>query len=115
MPLRFNTMKDILERWLKEVGLRSAQFRFSQQGEIDSQFVTICTPAHTYRLHFSDRYLGAQATCRRVRAGEDWLRGNDLPDGPFCRDTFDRIMLAIVVYEAVELEPVHSYTAESGV
>jgi hypothetical protein len=40
-----------------------------------------------------------------MRAGEDWVRGNDLPDGPFSKETWDRIIYAIVRYELVKLTP----------
>ena len=48
-------------------------------------------------------YLGCTAQSRKPRAGEDWTRGNDLPDGPFCKETFDAIVRAIVKYEAVRV------------
>jgi len=48
-------------------------------------------------------YLGCTAASRKPRAGENWTRGNDLPDGPFCQETFDQIVRAIVKYEAVEV------------
>ncbi len=38
---------------------------------------------------------------RKFRAGENWRRGNDLPDGPFSKETFDEIICAIARYEVV--------------
>ena len=48
-------------------------------------------------------YLGCQVNCRKSRAGEDWVRGNDLPDGKFNKATWDSIVKAIIRYEIVEL------------
>jgi len=48
-------------------------------------------------------YLGCIASTRTPRPGEDWTRGNDLPDGSFCKKTFHRILGAIVFYEALEV------------
>ena len=64
------------------------------------------TNDHQYRIgvHLcgdSPAYLGASVFARKPRAGEDWNRGNDLPDGSFTRETFDKIMFAIVGYELV--------------
>ena len=75
------------------------RFRFSEDA------VIFCTATHTYRLHFTEGYLGATATSRIARPGEDWLRGNDLPDGPFGRDTLNKILAAILGYELVVLDP----------
>jgi len=50
-----------------------------------------------------DGYLGCQVTCRKTRAGEDWFRGNDLPDGKFNKQTWDLILQSIICYEIVIL------------
>lgn len=44
-------------------------------------------------------YLGCMSQSRRYRPGEDWFRGNDLPDGPLTEATWRRILAAIVRYE----------------
>ncbi len=46
-------------------------------------------------------YTGSK--CRKQRAGEDWSRGNDLPDGSFNKKTWDRIVYAVFNYEMVKL------------
>lgn len=51
----------------------------------------------------ADGYLGCTATSRTPRAGEEWSRGNDLPDGPFSHTTWVRILAAIVSYEMVRV------------
>lgn len=48
-------------------------------------------------------YLGCVSSCRKPRAGEDWRRGNDLADGPFNMETWNRIMHDIVAYEVVQI------------
>jgi hypothetical protein len=50
-----------------------------------------------------DGYLGCGVTSRKSRAGEEYFRGNDLADGPFTKETWDRILLSIVNYELVKL------------
>ena len=50
-------------------------------------------------------YLGCNVIARKARAGEDWQRGNDLPDGPFNKETWNKIVYAIVNYELVKLTP----------
>lgn len=49
-------------------------------------------------------YLGCIASSRVIRAGESRTRGNDLADGPFSRETWDRIVRDIVRYELVAIE-----------
>ena len=62
------------------------------------------TNKYSIRAVVGDKsYLGCVASARTPRAGEDWTRGNDLPDGKFCQETFDNIMKAIVGYEVVKV------------
>ena len=68
-----------------------------------------------YRIYANDRetdegYLGCQVTTRKMRAGEDWTRGNDLADGDFTEETWKRILETIVNYELVKLS---TYTKPS--
>jgi len=44
-------------------------------------------------------YLGCIAQSRKARTGEDWFRGNDLPDGDLSEDTWQRILVGILRYE----------------
>ena len=48
-------------------------------------------------------FLGCGVSCRKARPAEDWVRGNDLPDGPFTEETWNTIIYAIVNYELVKL------------
>lgn len=52
---------------------------------------------------FYSGYLGCIAQTRKPRAGEDWNRGNDLPDGKYCVETWSKIVKAIVAYELVKI------------
>lgn len=47
-------------------------------------------------------YLGCVVQARKPRAGEDWQRGNDLPDGKYCEETWLKIMRAVIAYELVK-------------
>lgn len=51
-----------------------------------------------------DGYLGCVASTRKPRAGEDWNRGNDLPDGKYCEKTFNNIVRGILAYELKSLQ-----------
>jgi len=69
---------------------------------------TLFTERHKYSIyahHHEGRtpYLGAGVSNRTPRAGEDWMRGNDLPDGDFSRETWDAIKRAIIKNEMVAL------------
>lgn len=44
-------------------------------------------------------YLGCIAQSRKARTGEDWLRGNDLPDGDLSENTWQQILIGILRYE----------------
>ena len=60
--------------------------------------------SYSISVHYSEdgkHYLGCIASARKPRAGEDWTRGNDLPDGDFSIETFNKIMLKIVGYEMI--------------
>jgi hypothetical protein len=57
------------------------------------------TAKDEFRQYGNYSYLGCIAESRKCRPGEDWHRGNDLPDGTLSGDTWTRIMCAIVRYE----------------
>ena len=101
--------KKQLQEWLEEFvryGVEPLRrLRFSVTDDHRGK-VIFCTAMHTYAIVFSHTYLGCVASSRTERAGENWTRGSDLPDGTFSRETFDKIMQAIVAYEMVDLAPV---------
>ena len=57
-------------------------------------------------------YLGCTAQSRKPRAGEDWTRGNDLPDGEYSYSTWNRIKHGILAYELVKIVNKPSYSPE---
>jgi len=62
-------------------------------------------------------YLGCVSVSRKVRAGEDWRRGNDLADGGFSKETWDKIVMDIFHYELVDIKQtaLHRYEPEQKV
>ena len=48
-------------------------------------------------------YIGCGVSARKARPGEDWQRGNDLPDGPFNSETLEQIKNGIIAYELEQL------------
>lgn len=63
----------------------------------------ICTDKHRYSISATPWYLGCIASTMFYRPGENWTRGNDLPDGPFNYETWLNIKNAILRYELVKL------------
>ncbi len=110
------TKMEMLDQWLKELIFPGVVSDFIQEksGKDDTNEVVreICfyTKEHQYAINAIERfdgddnsYLGCQVSTRKARAGEDWMRGNDLPDGKFTKKTWDIIINAIVSYELVKL------------
>jgi len=69
----------------------------------------IYTKQHSYGISATPTYLGCIASTMYYRPGENWTRGNDLPDGPFSRETWEAIKDRIIGYELQKLEPLPSY------
>ena len=72
--------------------------------------VQFFTDTNAYTISAVERdgernYLGCVSSCRKPRAGEDWHRGSDLPDGYLCEETWRDILAAIVSYEMVKVHP----------
>ncbi len=109
------TKMQMLDQWLKELIFPGKPKNFFQEysghgqpGEVERKFY-FYTDEHKYQILAIERdteetsYIGCQVSTRKQRAGEDWSRGNDLPDGRFNKKTWDRIVYAIVSYEMVKL------------
>jgi hypothetical protein len=64
----------------------------------------IYTKNHSYSISATPTYLGCIASTMFYRPGENWTRGNDLPDGKFNRSTWEYIKDAIVRYELEKIE-----------
>ena len=98
--------------WLKEISRYSKVENFVLPDYKNRINVKIYT--HDYRYSISIRpkgeknekdegYLGCIVTTRKPRVGEDWNRENDLPDGKYCKETWDSIKNAIIGYELVKI------------
>ena len=111
---KFTKMEE-LDKWFDDLIFPGKTEEFIQQleghgipGVEVSRKVCFYTEGHQYFITAIDRtkddgYLGCQVNCRTARAGEDWIRGNDLPDGKFNKATWDKILMAIINYELVKL------------
>ena len=108
------TLMEQLDQWLAELVYPGEVKDFVQDlggsGSPDEIKKELCfyTEEHLYCINAIERpagksYLGCTVSTRKARAGEDWLRGNDLPDGPFNKETWNRIIYAIVNYELIKL------------
>ena len=64
----------------------------------------IYTARHSYSISATPTYLGCIASTTYYRPGENWTRGNDLPDGKFSRETWEAIKDAIIRYELEKIE-----------
>lgn len=74
-----------------------------KEDKIEPYRVFLYTATNRYSIVAKPRedggYLGCTASSRKSRAGEDWFRGNDLPDGPLTEETWQEILAGIVRYE----------------
>lgn len=118
------TKIEILDQWVKDLIFPSGNIddfvhvTKSLKSE-DQEIKEFCiyTNENKYKIFAMDRleddgYLGCQVVVRKVRAGEDWNRGNDLPDGPLNEETWKKILNSILNYELVKLS---KYKKPSGI
>ena len=114
------TVRALFERdirfanWERDVEIVSLGF-----GSADAltEKIRIYTNANCYsitskRYGNGRTYLGCIASSRKSRAGEDWQRGNDLPDGPLSERTWEAILGAIVGYELQKIHRPESREAD---
>ncbi len=110
------TPMEMLDQWLKELVFPGKVKDFIEEifdkltPDEHERELCFYTEKHCYFINVVSRpnnesYIGCQVNARKSRAGEDWMRGNDLPDGPFNKETWNRIVYAIVNYELVKLTP----------
>ncbi len=116
---------EILEQWFKEIVRGDKIDTFIETADQsgsdlpDGQWVTLkryyfYTDRYKYCIVAKDRskndgYLGCMVSTRKARAGEKHNRGNDLPDGSFSRETWERIKNSIIKYELVQLSVKPNY------
>ena len=110
------TPMEELDQWLKELVFPGLVEDFVEEIAINTletethRELFLYTDEYRYYINAIERkdnknYIGCNVVARKTRAGEDWTRGNDLPDGPFNKNTWNRIIYAIVNYELVKLTP----------
>lgn len=93
--------REQLESWFHDWGFRPKHVRWEcKEGGYRAIFATT---KNNYFVVFKDTYLGMTASSRVSRPGENWQRGNDLPDGDFSKKTFDQMMGAVLMYELREV------------
>lgn len=108
---KFDQLKEWFEELLMGYDKNSYIENVGGQGDGESvkYFFNLYTNDYKYYIVaavYKDRdYLGCQVSCRKPRAGETWHRGNDLPDGPFTKETWLRILNGIVRYELINIAP----------
>lgn len=112
--ISYENLKEIAPEfslWIKDI---------VRYGNVDSQVLMfrtekgftclLHTNEHCYSIsgytpsRNSNGYLGCTVTTRKKRVGEDWNRGNDLPDGKYDKRTFDKIVRSMVAYEIKNLQ-----------
>jgi len=94
-----NFKKTFLE-WLGEItfGIKELYYKIRTDNK-DRFSIYLYTNNYKYCISCTPTYLGCTSSCRKPKAGEDWTRGNDLPDGKFCRLTWKSIKNGIIKYE----------------
>ena len=98
--------KQLIE-WLKEIVPHSGNLGYYIKETPSKHFdmgLLLFTDTHIYHISAKKGYLGCTSSTRKHRAGEDWTRGGDLPDGKFNRKTWEAIKNAILRYEIVKRE-----------
>lgn len=107
------TIKDQLTEWL-------SQGRYGKNWDDhiavmdDCVKVVLFTESNSYLITATTSdYLGCVVTSRKPLAGETWARGNDLADGKFTAETWNKILCDILSYELVAaVRPVQEMLAE---
>ena len=96
--------------WLKEIVPYENEECYvkNREGESSRERFYIYTRDHVYAITVrwekgKKGYMGCVVSCRKPRAGEDWTRGNDLPDGAYCYETWIKIKNAIIKHELVKV------------
>jgi len=87
-----------LKGWINELN-RWGKDKFLWRYEEDCTEVYLFTHGNRYSIVARATYLGCQVSSRKPRPGEDWNRGNDLADGKFNEETWNRILRDIISYE----------------
>jgi len=96
--------KETFLKWLDEITFGSKELYYKIRTDEKDRF-SIYLYTHNYRYCISCKrqYLGCTSSCRKTKAGEDWTRGRDLPDGNFCRQTWELIKNSIIKSELEQI------------
>lgn len=98
--------KQLIE-WLDSVTFCRGKKMYEFFEDDEGLRVSLYTDNFCYSIGASfnsnDGYLGGLSHCRKKRAGEERIRGNDLPDGKFSYNTWRSILSGIVRNELVEI------------
>lgn len=114
-----NKALETLRGWM-ERDLRYSYFSWENHVQVenfkvggnprDGFRVRLYTDRNVYTIVFREAdpgdphtYFGCQVSSRKPLAGENWTRGNDLPDGKFSEETWRKMVGAIASYELVPL------------
>lgn len=107
--MKYLKMKEQLIEWMGEMkhGYKDSDLYLYEESilsEEDTIRIRLYTEKNEYCIVATvDGYLGCIGSSRKPRAGEDWTRGNDLADGDFSKETWNRILGDIVGYELVRI------------
>jgi len=124
--MRSNKPLDVLKAkcpefydWLKEISRYSKVEDFILPDYKNGVRVSLYTKDNIYSIVVrlpknDDGYLGCMVSTRKPRAGEDWNRGRDLPDGKYCYETWQKIKDDIVAYELVKVVKKQKEIAEKN-
>lgn len=103
------TLKDLRGWMVRDLLRPNIQIKTVESSSSEKHFrASFFTATNEYCIHGLERedgqsYLGCVSQCRRARPGEDWNRGNDLPDGELSEDTWHAILAAVVQYEVQQI------------
>lgn len=108
--------------WLEEICpfqevQKYVKYYYSPEWPIDHSF-SLYTKEYQYniKVRLDDKnkpnYISATVLTRKPRAGEDWNRGNDLPDGKYSREKWDKIKGAIIAAELVKVAHARHFKKE---
>jgi len=96
------------KEWLKEIVPYGVHYVKYVRRNSEKERFYIYTHENVYAITVrwekgNKGYMGCVVSCRKPRAGEDWTRGHDLPDGGYCYETWQKIKDGILKYELVKI------------
>lgn len=102
---RYNKIEDFIIADYKENRLRLTIFTKDHSYHISAVLPdrNEFAKKHGDKKGYDDGYIGCISQTRKPRAGEHWNRGNDLADGDYSKETFDKIVCDILAYELVKI------------